>query len=321
MRTILALVAVACLFGLAGCVSTEAKLDPIPLSDSEIEFLKKMEEADASSVKKDTPELFFHLNQMLKSWRDSSVVKSSDKHRRIYTSIGAMLTRWVYLNFDKILDELDNGPHPNRVTAATALGFSRIPENDRWPQVYQRAIPALLRALESGDDDITANALLGLKILDEPGIPLDPILPLMTQHHNPLVRSNAALCVATVAMEDQSDLIMPYLLPALRDDEPKVRIHAINIAMNLRSRSTVVPIMELLEDRYELIQANAARALGELGDPSVCGALISKVKHPKEIVRFSALESLQKLSGEDFGDDVADWTEWWQEYRANLRNR
>jgi hypothetical protein len=304
----------AALLFFLGCATGDPEPEGIPLTPEEIAFLEKLQDPDAFSVIEEVPALFFRLNQLLKSWQDSSIYKDSKKHHTIYTNIGAMLTRRVYFNFDKVLDQLENGLQPNRVIAASALGFSRIPEVPDFPQVYPRAIPALLRALDSGDDAITQNALLSIKILAVPTTDIEKILSLMTEHHNPEVRSNAALCLASIVTPEQGDLVTPYLLPALRDDDPKVRNHAINIVLRLRDQSTVRHLMELMDDRYELIQANAARALGELGDPTACSVLIRHLNHVKEIVRVYCLSSLQKLSGENYGYDAEKWAEWWGDY-------
>ncbi len=302
---------------LSGCSSTQGPetLDPVPLTKEVIDFLKSLNDPKTTSVIEDVPKLFFDLNQLLNSWYESSLFKMSKKHIRIHTSLDAMLTRRVYLNFDKILDQLENGSQPNRVIAAAALGFSRIPDDERFPQVYPRAIEALILALDSGDDAIIENALLGLSVLEEFSTPKETILQLMTQHHNPAVRANAALCLSAIILPSDADLVMPHVLPALKDDEPKVRNHAVSIILELQSPGAVTPLIELLTDRYDLIRANAARALGVLGEISACGALISQLDNPKEIVRYWSLDSLKKLSGEDYGDEQERWTEWWNAYR------
>ncbi len=300
----------------SGCASTaDDPPEGIPLTKDEIEFLKKLDNPDNFSVKEDVPSLFFRLNQLHKQWELAARSRESKKRIQLSNSFKGMLTRIVYVNFDKIIDQLENGSQPNRVIAAYALGFSRIPENEKYPQIHQKAMPALLSALESGDDNIIENALHSLKLLENPSTPLDNILPLMTQHHNPEVRSNAALCISAVVSPDQADLVTPYILPALKDDDPKVRIHTINIALNLKNPSATAPLMELMSDPNNNIRANAARALGVLGDISSCGVLITNLSHPSLFVRKHCLESLIKLTGENFGEDKRTWDEWWIEYR------
>jgi hypothetical protein len=314
MKHIPILLVLAVLTAAAACTSTApTKLDPIPLTEEEIEFLKRLDDPETFSLVQEESILFQNLSNLLSAWLDSSLTKNSPKHVRIYTNLGDILTRHVYVNFESVLDQLHNGPPPNKVIAAAALGFSRIPENERFTQVYPRAREALVGVLESGNDDIVKNALLGLYILGDPETPLDKILDMMVQHHEPDVRANAALAVQSIATMEKADLILPYLLPGLKDDEPKVRNHCILIAIKLKDRSSTAALIELLEDQYALIQAAAATALGEMEDVSLCPYLIPMLQSRAPIVRECALKSLRKLSGEDYAFEVDEWNDWWEE--------
>lgn len=311
------IVAFVALLLLVGCVAVQEERELIPLTDEEIAFLQKLDDPKNASVIVDVPILFFRLNNLLEEWQTATINKDSWKDKKIQSDLGGILTRYVYLNFDKILNELEYGPQPNRVTAAAALGFCRIPETKDFPQVYPLAIQALLRCLDSGDDSITQNALLGLALLAVEDTPIETILPLMTQHHNPEVRSNAALCLSTITSPKDNDAVMPYVLPALRDDDPKVRCHAILVLENLEDRSAGAALIDLLDDKYEIIRVNAARALGNLGDMDACPKLIENLEHVKESVRFYCHQALLKLTQENFGTDKEAWTEWLAEQRMN----
>lgn len=302
----------------AACTSSgPQKLDPIPLTDEEIAFLQKLNDPEATSLVQEVPELFHGLSNLLSAWWDSALAKDSPKDIRIYTSLGDLLTRRVYFNFETILNQLDNGPPPNRVIAAAALGFSRIPENDHYPQIHPRAIEALIEVLDCGNDSIVENALLSLYVLGDPNTPLEPVLDIMTQHHAPNVRANAALAVQAIATPEKSDIILPYVLPGLKDDEPKVRNHSILIATKLRHPSTIEPLLELLMDPYPLIRANSAQALGEVADIRICGELIPLLASAYPIERECALKSLRKLSGEEYGFEAEDWQSWWDDYTTD----
>jgi len=296
---------------LVSCRTGTKKPKPIPLTKEEIAFLKKLEDPKTFSIKQETPVLFQNLGNLLTAWLESSLAKENPKHIRIYTDLGELLTRRVYVNFDTILDQLDNGPPPNKVIAAAALGFSRIPENPKFPQVYKRAETALLNVLDCGNDAIVENALLGLYNLGDPDTPLEKILDIMVQHHDPDVRANAALALQSIVTPAKADMVLPYLLPGLKDDEPKVRNHCILVALKLKEKSTLTALVDLLGDSYALIQANAAKAIGEIGDVTFCGSLIPKLKSRYPIVREYTLLSLKKLSGEDFGNDYDSWQKWW----------
>lgn len=315
------LVAFICLLLLAGCASDALMTEKsTSLTDEEIEFLKKLDDPEFGSSKEEVSTLFPHLDQILVEWRNCSVKKSDKKSMKIYSNIEGILTRKVYTNFDKILDQLENGIQPNKVIAAAALGFSKIPDHPDFEQVYPKAISPLLRALESGDDAIMQNALIGLWMLKDTSTAIDTILPIMTQHHNPQVRANAALCLAAVVTPPQSDHVVPYVLPALRDEDPKVRLHAIGVIKALESKDLVTPLLDLMEDRYDLIRANAVQALGEMNDKNVCGVLIKNLNR-SEVLKSACKEALVKLTDEDFGYDLDDWAKWWKKNKMKIRNQ
>jgi HEAT repeat protein len=119
-----------------------------------------------------------------------------------------------------------------------------------------------------------------------------------------------------IVTPEDADFVMPFVLPALKDKEPKVRNHAVSITRRLKDLSALQALIELMEDRYELIRANAARSLGELGDKEACGALISQIENTNELVQMCCHESLVKLTDKDYGLDQEKWTEWWIEFRA-----
>ncbi len=303
---------------LAACVTDgPVRLDPIPLTTEEIDFLRKLEDPETFSQVQEVPALFQGLSSLHDAWLEAYLSKDSPKNIRIYTNLGGALTRRVYANYETILDQFHNGPQPNRVIAAAALGFSRIPESPRFPPVHQSAVDALLASLDCGDDAIVKNALLSLYNLEDQNMPLEKVLDIMVRHHDPDVRSNAALAVLTTVTKEKTDLVLPYVLPGLKDDDPKVRTHCVLIAIKLKDRSTITSLLELLHDPYHLIQAAAVRALGHMDDLSLCGSLIPLLDSRKEIVREYTWLSLKQLSGEDFGHDQDRWARWWNDLRED----
>lgn len=302
---------------LTACSSVPEKPEPIPLTEDEIAFLKKLDDPETFSLVQEVPYLFPTLINLLTAWLDSALSQDDPKEMRISSNLKDILSRRVYVNFDTIMDQLENGPPPNRVIAAAALGFSRIPESENFPQVFPRATEALLGVLDCGDDKIVENALLGLYILEDKNAPLDKILEIMVQHHDPDVRANAALAVRAIVSPRVSEQVLPYVLPALKDEEPKVRNHCILIACQLNDKSTLSALVDLLNDQYALIQANAAKALGQMGTTHTCGYLIPMLGSRFPIVREHSLRALCILSGENFGFEIQDWRDWWKEYQGS----
>lgn len=302
---------------LAACSTGPKKLDPVPLTEEEIEFLKKLDDPETFSLVQDVPELFQTLGNLNEAWVDAFLTKDSPKQFRVYTNLGEILTRRVYANFETILDQLHKGPPPNKIIAAMSLGFSRIPENEKFPQVYPKAIEALVGVLDSGNDAIVKNALLGLFVLGDPETPLDTILDIMVQHHDSDVRANAALAVQAIATPEMAEKILPYVLPGLKDDKAIVRVHCILIAIKLQDDSLTTALVEQLYDQPPLIQAGVARALGNLNDISLCEYLIPLTQSRYPIVREYALKSLRTLSGKDYGFDMDDWNDWWEKTKKD----
>ena len=314
MKTILISAVALLLVALSACVAAQTKGDPVPLNQSEIKFLKKLEDPTTFSLRQEMPVLFQELGNLLTAWKEAALNKNSSKHVRIRRNLDDILMRRVYVNFETILDQLQNGSLPNRQIAAGALGFSKIPENDKFPQVYPRAVKALVDVLNCGNDKIVKNALLSLYNIADPETPLDTILDIMTRHHAPDVRANAALALQAVVTPEDCDKVLPYLFPGFKDDDALIREHCVLAAYKIKDPSVVPALLELLDD-YPLIQAAVARTLGEMNDITLCGYLIPKLRSRTPAVRECTLNSLIKLSNKDYGLVWEDWWNWWKEYQ------
>lgn len=316
MKLFLAVALIVLLLLAGACSSGPQRKDPIPLTDEEKAFLARLEDPETYSLKQDVPVLFQGLTLLITDWEKAYREKRSPKHIRVYKNLSEVITRTVYVNFESILDQLHHGSQPNRSIAAAALGFSRIPEdpgnpNPNLPPQHHRAVEALIDVLGCGDDNIVMNALLGLSTLGDPDTEIETIMDIMIHHHNPEVRSNAALALQACVTREDADIALPYVLAALKDEEPKVRDHCILAILKLKDDSAIHALLELLDDPYPLNQAGAARAIGVMEDVTLCSYLIPKLNSKYPIVREYALKSLRDLSGEDFEFDVEEWSEWW----------
>ena len=69
-------------------------------------------------------------------------------------------------------------------------------------------------------------------------------------------------------------------------------------------------IIATLKDKDGDVRWWAAKSLGELKDPRAVEPLISALKDEDENVRRTAAEALEKITGEDFGEDEAKWRDW-----------
>ncbi|NQT20930.1 MAG: HEAT repeat domain-containing protein, partial [Planctomycetes bacterium] len=92
--------------------------------------------------------------------------------------------------------------------------------------------------------------------------------------------------------------------------------------------SAVIPLAAMLIDtnssgsrfdvRHFPFREEAASALAKLGDPRVIPHLISTLRHEEEPVGKAAQQALEKLTGQNFGRDLAKWQKWWRANRERL---
>jgi hypothetical protein len=262
--------------------------------------------------------LFTNLDQNLRSWR---VLSSSGQVTKQYQlrSLEDALTQHVYLNFDTILNELQDGDPQFRPIAAAALGFSVIPAPEEpggdpaYPQVHERAVQPLVNVIQEGDDVLTQNALLALACIASPVTPIDLIKELALTHHEEDVRSNAALVLAKVLQPHHRDQVLTALYAALGDESAKVRLHVVSALGAVREHASGGQLIGVVTtDDSTLVRANAVRVLGDLGVEESIPLLISGLQSPS--LRNECRRSLTRITEEDFGDNVDRWRNWYQSH-------
>ncbi len=104
-------------------------------------------------------------------------------------------------------------------------------------------------------------------------------------------------------------------LRQLESPNESARMLAIYALTALRSKKAVPGILKIAADRKEKDNADrefACRALGIIGDLSVVPDLVALTYHYDRDTRFWAQISLVRLTGENFGRDVAAWRRWWE---------
>jgi hypothetical protein len=109
-------------------------------------------------------------------------------------------------------------------------------------------------------------------------------------------------------------------LKQLSSDNESARTLAIYALMAMRSKKAVPGILQIAADRKEKDNADreyACRALGIIGDSSVVPDLVHLTYHYNQDTRFWAQISLVRLTGENFGCDVAAWRQWWEKQGGN----
>ncbi len=139
------------------------------------------------------------------------------------------------------------------------------------------------------------------------------------------------------------------LLPLLQDPNGHVRGRAAVLLGQIRDKRAVDKIVGLLDDPEYGTQLDAIRSLGEIGDSRAVVSLLAVLARPhssgvvaealakigdhraigplidfletssrEDQLQFRkwVIESLEKLSGQHFGDDMASWRQW---YEADTR--
>ncbi|MBX3302709.1 MAG: HEAT repeat domain-containing protein [Nitrospira sp.] len=151
----------------------------------------------------------------------------------------------------------------------------------------ERVLSALIKALRSSDWIVRMHAAKALSLVRHP----DAIVPLMPLLHDKVkaVREEAAAGLAAIG-----DPAVPSLVDALRHKEWLVRLHAVEALSKTRSPQAVEPLLSVLfNDQDSAVREDAARALGEIGDPRAVEHLCAIVRDPG--LRTVAVEALGKI--------------------------
>lgn len=247
------------------------------------------------------------LDARLRAWSRYKLTARDDRDRRTRSLLESELAEKTNERFDELLVELSSGPPPNRTVAAMALGFSKNAE----------ALGALVSALSDRNDDVVANALIGLGLLASPQTPLAQVCFLLGSHSDGYTRTNAAYCLQRITEAGgRDDCVAEECRFALADTEPGVRAQCAAILGRLADRSDADGLVELLEDEEPLVVAAAATALTEIAlrfpesKGAIARTLVDSVERIDRTLRGTVFRQLQRLSDEELGGDLAAWRDW-----------
>jgi len=116
----------------------------------------------------------------------------------------------------------------------------------------------------------------------------------------------------SLAAENKVSDMVEKLIESLNDKEPPVRWEAAMKLGDLKDNRAVVPLISaLLADAHPYVRRRAAFALGELHDMRATDALIKALHDEDSFVDRLASEALEKITGQQFGNDSKKWSEWW----------
>jgi len=110
----------------------------------------------------------------------------------------------------------------------------------------------------------------------------------------------------------------------LKDGDPYVRRRVISYLSWINDRASLKPIITLaIEDPDPKVRRDALRLVGVWGRTQDAGKIIAVLEDKDSEVRTQAIQTLKKITGEDFGEPVgasenelawiiARWQGWWE---------
>jgi hypothetical protein len=118
----------------------------------------------------------------------------------------------------------------------------------------------------------------------------------------------------TKALEMDNVQKVNVLIEALEDNHDHTRLDAIRALGEIKDSRAVEPLIErLLKDKEDYIRWNAAEALGTIKDTRAISPLIIALKDNYQLVQKDAAKALGSITGKDFGHDPIQWQKWWEE--------
>lgn len=108
------------------------------------------------------------------------------------------------------------------------------------------------------------------------------------------------------------------LIESLKDPDASVRWDSARRLGELKDQRATVPLVDAMADSHPYVRRRAAVALGELQDIRAVDALIKALNDEDSFVKKFSLEALEKITGQQIGNDSTTWREWWkQKIRQN----
>ena len=157
----------------------------------------------------------------------------------------------------------------------------------------KRAIKPIVKILRKDEPSLQETAANALGQIKGSAPFLIPVL----KDRNPRIRELAAR--ALWLLSDKTTV--PALLKTLKDENPKVRWYVIVALGNIGDTQAVEPLVGMVEDKDTDVAVNAVYALGKIGGKEAINALISMVedKDTDVAVARGAVYALGKIGGKE----------------------
>ena len=256
------------------------------------------------------------LDRSIRAWNTLVLTGNEAKDGPRMGYLEEAIAHKAKAKIEVLIDQLETGPLVNRRIAATALGFSGKDD----------ALSPLLNALEDTDDQVVANALLGLSILGNPKTPVGGVTRLFSDRDQTIeIRNNAGRTLRATSPnsldEGGRSLVIESARAAIGDEEPSVVVYAMLLLAELKDTESLERISLRLDDPSPLVGRAASRAVAYIGSvddrskgPATRALVASLKRVDPRSVRPAVYRDLQNLSQVNYGDDVDAWIR----YAANL---
>ncbi len=299
---------------LLGCSSTGGGGAEEPNPDaSSVEWIgpegREAYDPEAIKDRRKAGLLLAELDKSMRAWNNIVLDGKASQDLTRLDLLESTLRHETKTNHALLVDQLQSGPPINRQIAAAALGFSDNP----------KSLAPLLGALQDSNDDVVANALLGLSTLRSPKTQVGSIASLFTDKSRPInIRSNAGRTLRSLPLgsldEESRQRVIEAARLALGDDEASVRVHGCLLLAEVVDTEAIQRLSVLLMDQATLVARAASRSIARIGsiDTKFKGqAARALTAHIDEVdrdnVRSALLDDLQRMAQVNYGDDTEAW--------------
>lgn len=192
----------------------------------------------------------------------------------------------------RIVEEIGDLGTPEAVDALISMFTD---DELRWMAVRQlsmfrqAAVPQLLEALESSNEDTVRFAIYTLGDV-KATMAFDAILPFL-DHESADVRQNTVFALGMMKAEGATD----HLIRALEDEDPVVRGYAATALGEIGDPRAKEALLKALKEEDASV-VNMATTLMDLGSDQVVDVLIEKLRDPNPNNRLYAVYALGRIS-------------------------
>jgi HEAT repeat protein len=172
-------------------------------------------------------------------------------------------------------------------------GWSEKPDPDAAPTPAQRMADLKSMAENASKSDTAEQERVSALLADGARKELDPLIRAQT------VRTLGAYPTATARAA---------LAGSLQDSDRDVRIAACEAIVTNRGPDAVRLLSDVLATDSDFdVRMAAARGLGDIEDPAAVAGLAAGLDDPDPAMQRRAVESLTKVTGRSYGNDVNAW--------------